>query len=221
MILLIRQTASNISQEFEIYADDRYLYGGALGRWHRYQAIRLWDNKGKPVMQGEYLMPWQDGQMGEKGWLSQGCRITRGEVDAGNFVYVQESFKKSHYRITLPGDKTIEVYARDKGAFEYLSVYDGEQQIALVEIYLTTEDYKYTYKLYLLETHDELGDILALFILYYANWNYAKRFHMSKGSMHVRSWSYSAYNDRYDPTWRERHFPRENFFGKVGLFDEE
>lgn len=44
--------------------------------------------------------------------------------------------------------------------------------------------------------------------------------HMSSGSVSEKAWSFSKYADKYDPKWRETHFPDENFFGKTSLINK-
>ena len=110
-------------------------------------------------------------------------------------------------------------YPVTKGSFEYVAIYNGAKQIALLEIYLTVTDFKYCYKLYLLDDFREWEMMMSFFILYYANRRFAKRFHMSKGTTCVKAWSFSKYNNQYDPQWRETHFPQENFFGKTTLLN--
>jgi hypothetical protein len=43
---------------------------------------------------------------------------------------------------------------------------------------------------------------------------------MSSSSTSEKSWSFSKYDDKYNPKWREIHFPDENFFGKTSLTDK-
>ena len=109
-------------------------------------------------------------------------------------------------------------YTCVKGSFHYVSVYNGMVQIALIETYLNTTDFKYTHKLYVLEEYKRYADKLSFFVVYYASFRLIRRFHMSSGSFYVKSWSFSKYNDKYDPTWRQKNFPDENFFGKMHLF---
>ena len=44
--------------------------------------------------------------------------------------------------------------------------------------------------------------------------------HMSAGQTAAKSWSFSKYADKYNPKWRETHFPNENFFGKTSLINK-
>ena len=96
--------------------------------------------------------------------------------------------------------------------------FDEKGQIALLETYLSVNDFKYTHKLYLLDDYNQFADTLSFFVLYYVSYNFSQRFHMSSGSTSAKSWSFSKYN-KYNPKWREIHFPNENFFGKTNLFN--
>lgn len=111
----------------------------------------------------------------------------------------------------------LHCYFCSKGSFNYVSIYDGDKQIALIETYLTVIDYKYKHKLYILDEYKHLADTLSFFVVYYSSYNFAMRLHNSKGTVWAKSWSLSKYNNKYDPDWRERNFPSENFFGKTSL----
>ena len=213
-----------MAQRFEVFVDDSYMYSGVLGPRHRWQTITMAGKDGAVVLRGEHgfsekvnYIPFR--QLFGKARTTRRFRIFSGEKVVGDMALLNQGLYKSFYRIALSDGGELQCYSREKGSFGYVSVYQEERQIALLEIYLTTVDYKYNYKVYLLEECTDLRDILVFFVLYYANWNYAQRFHMSKESVHVKAWTFSRYNQKYDPAWREKHFPQENFFGKTSLFE--
>ena len=220
MIVKISQTASNVKQTFDIECDDFYFYG-ELGSINRFQSIVI-SNKDTTIKGIYSLSKWVNHI--PLRWLLGKTNLTRvfqlykNENAYGSIVFSKHGFMKSFYVITLDSGDIFHCYSRSKGSFNYVSIYQGDTQIALIETYLNTTDYKYIHKLYVLDDYNKFADTFSFFVLYYANYRFAKRFHMSKGSYYEKSWSYSKYNDKYDPKWRETNFPNENFFGKIHLF---
>ncbi len=220
MIVKISQTASNIKQTFDIESDHFYFQGEA-GKVSRLQTITL--SNENTVIKGVYhLSKWVNyipfRWLFGKANLTRTFHLYKNENLYGSIVFSKHGFMKSFYVLALGNDEIFHCYCRSIDSFHYVSIYHGDKQIALIETYLHTNDYKYIHKLYVLEDYNRFADTLSFFVLYYANYRFAKRFHMSKGSHYEKSWSYSKYNDRYDPSWRETNFPDENFFGKTNLF---
>ena len=220
VIVKISQTASNIKQTFDIESDAFYFYG-ELGSMNKFQTITL-SNK-KTTIRGIYnLSKWVNYIPFR--WLFGEANLTRvfhlykDENIYGSIIFSKHGFMKSFYVIALGSGEIFHCYSRSIDSFNYVSIYEGGKQIALIETYLNTNDYKYIHKLYILDEYDRFADTFSFFVLYYANYCFAKRFHMSKGSYYRKSWSCSKYNDKYDPKWREINFPDENFWGKTNLF---
>lgn len=132
---------------------------------------------------------------------------------------MKHGYYSSYYALDLADGERFNCYCTSKGRFAYISIYLGDVQIALVETFLSVEDFKFVHKMYLLDEYVRFADILAFFVIYHAGFAYAQRFHMSSGSFHGYGLSVSRYNSKYDPAWRETHFPDENFFGKINIFD--
>lgn len=220
MIIKISQTASNIKQTFDIESDNFYFYG-ELGSVNRFQTITL-SNKDTTIKGVYNLSQWVNYIPFR--WLFGEINLTRvfhlykDENIYGSVLLSKHGFMKGFYVIALDSGEIFHCYSRSIGSFNYVSIYEGDKQIALIETYLNTKDYKYTHKLYVLDKYNQFADTLSFFVLYYANYRFAERFHMSKGSYYEKSWSYSKYNNKYDPKWRETNFPDENFFGKTNLF---
>ena len=220
MIVKVSQTESNLKQTYDVKTENGY-YHGETGRVSRLQTITL--SNQETTVKGVFSLSkwvnyipfrWLFGRAN----LTRVFHLYREERPYGNIVFSKQGFYKSYYVITLDGGEVFHCYARSKGSFDYVSIYQGDRQIGLVETYLNTSNYKYTHKLYLLEEFDPLAETFSLFVLYYASYNFAQRFHMSAGSHYEKSWSISRYNHKYDETWRETHFPNENFWGKINLF---
>ena len=115
--------------------------------------------------------------------------------------------------IQLTDGTTLRCYSRCRGQFDLVAVYEGDEQIALLENFLRQVDGKHDHKLYLLDSHRQHAEVLAWFTMYYAQHEVAE-----KGDM-TFTISFSRYGRMVDPAWREKHFPQENFFGKINRFD--
>lgn len=219
MIIKIIQTASNIKQTYDVIGDS-FRFQGELGSFSRLQSITL-SNKDTTI-KGVYTrskivnyMPLR--YIFGKANLTRAFLLYKNDELYGSFSLSKNGFLKSCYSIALDCGDTFNCYYRSKGSFDYVSVYKGDTQIALIETYLNVNDYKYTHKLYVLDSCSAFADTLALFVLYYASFNFAKRFHVGSDSTITKSWSISRYNDKFDSNWRENNFPDENFFGKTSL----
>ena len=221
MIIKITQTASNVRQTYDITSDAFYFTGEA-GSFSRLQNITI--SNADTTIKGVYKVAKWVNYIPFRyffGWENRTkiFSLYQNGERCGSLYFSKHGFLKSCYVMTLDDGKTFHCYSISKGSFDYVCIFDGEQQIALLETYLSVNDYKYTHKLYLLESHDPYGELLSFFAVYYASDQFAQRMHMSKGSVAEKSWSFSRYNHKYDASFRETHFPDENFFGKTHLFD--
>lgn len=220
MIVTISQTASNTKQSYNIESENFY-YSGEAGSISRLQSITIFNKEN--TIKGIYnISKWVNYiplryLFGEAN-LTRVFYLYKNENIYGSIVFSKHGVLKSFYVIILDSGEIFHCYCLSRGSFNYVSIYQGETQIALVETYLSVNDFKYTHKLYLLDDYIRFADTLSFFVLYYASYNFARRMHMSKGSLSERSWSFSRYTDKYNPKWREMHFPNENFFGKTKLF---
>ncbi len=221
MIITITQTASNIKQTYNIESDNFYFQGNC-GSFSHLQKITL---SGKnDIITGNYntanavnYIPFR--YLFGSANISRVFDLYRNGNLYGSIAFSKHGFLKSFYVIALDNGEILHCYNLSKGSFDYVPVYLDNKQIALLETYLNVNDYKYAHKLYILDEYDRFAETLSFFTLYYANYRFAKRFHMSKGSAYEKTWSFSKYKDKYDEKWRETHFPNENFFGKINLID--
>ncbi|MBQ8289204.1 MAG: hypothetical protein IJX76_10670 [Clostridia bacterium] len=230
MIIEVQQTASSIKQEYDVYVDRDYYCQGINGRLHKYQDIGLVRN-GESILHGDHQrLHWKHyipfkylfGSVN----LSRGLELKRGNECTGSFIRSRTGFWDYFYGLSVGNDRFFRCYTRSIGSYDYVSVYDlsfpgavETEQIALLETYLTVVDNKYKFKLYLLDEYAEDKDELIMFVLYYANYHFTERFHMSRGTTYTKAWSFSKNNQKVDPGWRNVHFPNENFFGKVDPYD--
>jgi len=206
MIIKISQTASNTKQSYDVDIGDAY-YRGEAGNISRYQPVTLVGKEGELKGVLNTLRAWE-----------RLFDVTKNGSSHGSFARVKNGLFSKYYSISLAEGESFKCYCISKGRFEYIPIYRGDVQIALVETFLSVEDYKYVHKLYLLDEYACFAEMLALFVIYYAGFVYAQRYHMSSGSYYGYSWSFLRYNKKYDPSWRETHFPDENFFGKLNVF---
>ena len=220
MIIKISQTASNIKQSYDIESENFY-YSGDAGSISSLQAI-IMSNKDTTIKGVYNISKWVNYiplryLFGEAN-LTRVFHLYKNDNIYGSIAFSKHGLLKSFYVIALDSGEIFHCYCLSRGSFNYVSIYQGDNQIALIETYLSVNDLKYTHKLYLLDDYNQFADTLSFFVLYYASYNFAQRFHMSSGSQYVKSWSFSRYNNKYDEKWREINFPDENFWGKTNLF---
>lgn len=217
MIIKIYQTASNLKQSYDIESENFY-YSGNAGSISRLQPITI-SNKENKITGIYNFSKWVNyiplRHLFGKECLTRVFRLYKNEKQYGSIAFSEHGFQKSQYIITLDSGEIFYCYSLSRGSFNYVSIYHDDIQIALIETYLSVNDFKYTHKLYLLDAYKPFADTLSFFVLYYANYNFVQRLHMSKGSVTAKAWSFSKYADKYNPKWRETHFPYENFFGKI------
>lgn len=208
MIVRITQTASNVKQEYEIIGGGLF-FSGHNGNLCKWQPITLSDRdavfRGVPRF-AKWINYIPLRYLFGKENRTKRFDLYRNDVLYGQILSSRNGYFKKRFLLFI-GNEALEGYPRAVGSYEYVPIYRGDEQIALVETCLSANDYLYTHKLYVLDGFTRFADTLALFVLYYANFRFAKRFHMSKYKMRVKAWSFSAYNDKYRPEWKEAHFP--------------
>lgn len=221
MIIKITQTASNIKQEYDVDSEG-FHFRGTVGNISRLQPITL-SNDSFTVKGVHQMTNWTNYipfrlLFGIYSVTQKFC-LSRDGRYYGKILLHSDGYWSRYYEILLKDGPSFQCYYCATGSFHYISVYQDEKQIALVETYLTVQNHKYTHKLYLLDEFRPYAETFSFFVLYFASYHFAKRFHMTAGSVSEKQWTFSRYKDWYDPNWRETHFPEENFFGKTHLFD--
>lgn len=221
MIIKITQTASNIKQEYDVDSEGFHFHG-TIGNVSRLQPITL-SNASLTVKGVHRMTTWTNyipfRPLFGIYTVTQKFCLSRDEKFYGKILFHSSGALSGHYEIQLTDGSSFQCYDCAISSFHYISIYQEEKQIALVETYLSVQNYKYTHKLYLLDEFRPHAETLSFFVLYFASYHFAKRFHMSIGHRSGKSWTFSRYNDKYDLNWRETHFPEENFFGKTHPFD--
>ena len=217
MIIKITQTASNIKQRFDVELEGEYCQGEA-GSFSELQDVTLTGKNGvlKAVFAPlELKKCFPNGKPPFKAVFTNPYIVYKDEKTLGSMVRAVRGIYKESYLLTTENSDFIHCYCRAKGAFNFVSIYAGDKQIALMETYLATRDCKYCHKLYLLDEYAHLSELLSLFAVCYSSTEFSKRFHMSMGTAAEKEWSFSRYNSKYDHKWREIHFPKENYFGRI------
>lgn len=217
MIISVEQTASRFKQTFSIYHNSDWVYDGRLGNWNGYQDIVLDKNQETVSVASSKKAPWTH-YIPFRHWFGKESRRKIFEIENENtgFFLSRHGIFKSFYIITVKG-RTLIAYDRSIGGYDYVSIYlqnlDGnEEQIALIETHMTAVNNQYVHKAYLLDAYEAYKDILSLFVLYYSNFRFARQNRGNYGIHVEKSWTLSPYNDKYDPQWKETHFPEKGLF---------
>ena len=211
MIINIEQTASNIAQKYAIWIGDEYLEGSA-GSASRFQAERTVSRR-----DGELCCKYRSPRPTDlvplirlfgREQIRERCDIVRNGELCGSVCCVKGPGPfRLRYRLDVADTVGLDCYPLARGAYNYVPIYDGARQIALMETLMVSEDMKFKHKVYLLDSHADCAGYLAIFAIYYANYRFTDRFHMSLGTTVYRKWTISAFADRHDPDWRSEHFP--------------
>lgn len=223
MIIKITQTSANIRQCYDMKEIDNgidFHFQGKAGSLSSKEPITLTSET--EVLEGLHYISDAKNYIPFR-YLFGGANLTRGfdifrnEESIGSIVFSQHGFLKSFYLISLNDDTFLRCYTVAKDSFEYVCIYKyesgREHQISLIETYLYTNDYKYTHVVYILDDYKQLADVISFFAIYYSSYNYAERFHMSKGSSYEKKFTISKYKDKYNAAWKADHFTDECFFG--------
>ena len=212
MIIQITQTSSNIQQQYQI-AGSNFLYSGDLGKFSKRQVISLRNNRTE--LNAVYKLPSVINFIPFRPLFNKECirrqfLLYRNQEPYGRIAFSRHGIYKNYYIISLDTGMKLLCYSYAEGSFDYVSIYHGDKQIAQIETFLNVVDYKYTHQLFVLDEYSYLVDSLALWVLYYANYRFVKRFHMSKTHSFRYARSLSKYKNKYDPMWRKTHFPDED-----------
>lgn len=215
MIIRIRQTAGGLKPKYDIESDG-FRFQGERGGLHGAQSITM--SNRCATLTGRFCLPSLLSSLPLLGMLGvdQRTRVFELTREGGAIGRVSRSVHgpgKSCYVIELADGTAMRCYSRRKGQFDYVSVYEGETQIALLENFLRSMDGRHDHKLYLLDAYGQYAEVLSWFAMYYAQYEVEQTGDVSF------TVSFSAYDRMYDPAWRETHFPEENFFGKINRFE--
>lgn len=140
MIIKISQTSARIKPSYDIYIGDKY-YQGDLGGLSQLQSIAL--SGDGSVLKGVFSpSSWYNyiklrHYFGKEN-ITQVFYLYKNDEQYGKFYYSQHGFMKSYYVIALNNGEVFHCYYRSIDSFDYISIYNGDKQIALVETNLST-----------------------------------------------------------------------------------
>ncbi len=229
MTITIKQTTSNIKQTFDIEGEDFFLQA-ENNSVVDLQYIRMFkkDTEGAYRV-GKYYRHLSSRDIFGEANLTRKFVLSENGEEKAFVAFAKRGFFKTLYLIALENGEVLNCYFLTQESFDYVSIYKDDKQIALIETYLNVNDFKYTHKLYLLDDFAHLAEVLAFFAVYYSSYHFSRQGRMSGApafkvkttntlfgeySVEEKSWSFSRYKDKYNPSWRRENFPDEDFFGK-------
>ena len=242
MIIKLSQTDHNLKKTTFDITGTTMPFSGEYGGISQIQSICL--HTTEYSLTGKFVLPTIKDyvpyrHLFGKENLTQHFQIYKTGQPYGHFYLSSHGLYKTCYKLHLDSGETIICFFRTIKDFCYISIYFNHVQIALVEVFLNLyNDRKRDYKLYLLDDYAMYADLLSLFVIYYSNHNFSAghsssilpannkhtsvlpKTHLFESSSWTYSYSYSRYNKKYDPKWRETHFPYENFFGRLDKFTD-
>ena len=217
MVITIAQTASNLKQTYAISCPD-FTFHASAGSFLPCQSIRLTNDQtsltgtfriSNPL---SYIPFWYKVDFLA---ATREFRITKNGEPFGSICQHRLDFHSSYYTVCLSGSKQLNCYAYAQGRFHFISIYDGDQQIASLVTDQNVRNFKYFHYLYLLDTCRQYAEILSFFAVYFANYHFAHRFHMSISTVKGRSWTISNLNFKYDPSWLRNNFPDSAYLAEI------
>lgn len=134
------------------------------------------------------------------------CTILEGGGEqAARIRHITKGLLTGYYSMEC-GGREYRMYTLDRSHYQYISVYVDGAQIAQINKDLHTVNNRDSYTLYLLDEEAAIADLLAMFILYYDNYecgNYGEAFVGHKKNW---SWTWSKTDRFYDKAWLPSHF---------------
>ncbi len=236
MKVTVQQLFSNIEQRYNVVVDSEFYAQGLNGRFSEMENIRLFTDDEILLTGKKTILPYQlflfimrlisavGFIAGYKEfilllfvmivltWIGKShlFSVFENKIKIASFICIKNGPYSVKYDISSD-IYDVSVYQFFKDTTVYLSIYKEDMQIGLIEV--DTErvvDYKYDYRLYLLDTYSSMKDILIMFILYYANINNTKRFHMTQGTVFKASYweslQYNKYKEKYNEDWKNLYF---------------
>ena len=92
----------------------------------------------------------------------------------------------------------------------YVSIYDGDKQIAQITKPLTVMDNLDSYFLHIKDEYESIVPILSFFTVYYDYRKYNNSGEFTKNSVEITtSFTYGKNNDKYNPNWIAEEFGQQ------------
>lgn len=224
MLITIRQVKSNFENLFEISSDNQILFH-AKAPWMKaslpfhaenMRQLAFSDADGNPLYTTHYKI--LDNALEEsipfkyllaKKQLFGQFEIVSKNGSEGAFYVIQNGLFDSKFCIEHMG-KVYLGYSLDKGRNNFVSIYDGDKQIAQITKPLTVVDNLDIYFLHLKEEYAPIIPILSFFTVYYDYRKYNNSGELTKKSIEITtSYTYEKNNDKYNPNWIAEEFGQQ------------
>lgn len=224
MLITIKQTKSNFENLFEIISGGQLLFQ-AKAPWMKLSLPFNADNLreltfSNPAGETVYTTRYKfiDNLVEEsipyKYLLTKEQRFGQFEIvgqngSEGSFYVMQNGYFDSKFCIEHMG-KVYLGYSLDKGKNNYVSIYDGDRQIAQITKPLAVIDNLDVYFLHIKDEYASIVPVLSFFTVYYDYRKYNHSGELTKNSVQIAtSYSYGKNNDKYNPNWIAGEFGRQ------------
>lgn len=224
MLITIQQTKSNYENLFEVISGGQLLYQ-AKAPWMKLtlpfntenlRELTFSDPAGETVYTTRYK--FMDNLVEEsipyKYLLTKEQRFGQFEIvgqngSEGSFYVMQNGYFDSKFCIEHMG-RVYLGYSMDQGRNNYVSIYDGDRQIAQITKPLTVIDNLDVYFLHIKDEYASIVPVLTFFTVYYDYRKYNHSGELTKNSVQIAtSYSYGKNNDKYNPNWIAGEFGRQ------------
>lgn len=134
------------------------------------------------------------------------CTILNGrEEQAARFRHLTKGLLTGYYSVEC-GGREYRLYTLDRSHYQYISVYLDGEQVAQIKKDLHTVNNRDNYTLYLLDDEAAAADLLAMFVLYFDNYEHGDHGEAFVGTKKNWSRTWSKTDRFYDETWLPSHF---------------
>lgn len=219
MLVTIQQTKANSENLFEVSSNGQLLFR-AKAPWislpfnaENLRELTFSNPAGETVYTTRYkfIGNLMEESVPFKYLLTKKQRFGQFEIvgkngSEGSFYAMQNGLFDSKFCIECLG-KVYLGYSLDKGRNNYVSIYDGDKQIAQVTKPLTVIDNLDVYFLHIKEEYASIIPILSFFTVYYDYRKYNNSGEFTKNSVEISaSYTYGRNNGKYNPDWIAREF---------------
>lgn len=224
MLVTIQQVKSNFENLFEVSSDGQILFR-AKAPWlkaslpfnaENLRELTFSNGAGECLYTTRYK--FIDNMVEEsipfKYLLTKEQRFGQFEVigkngSEGTFYIMQNGFLDSKFCMEHRG-KVFLGYSLDQGRNNYVSIYDGDTQIAQITKPLSVADNLDVYFLHIKEEYATIVPILSFFTVYYDYSKYNNSGEFTKGSVEIStSYTYDKNNDKYNANWIAQEFGQQ------------
>jgi|GEM_PF-3030296 len=138
--------------------------------------------------------------------VTKACDILDGnEEKVARFRRILKGLLTGYYSMEY-GGREYRLYTLARSHYQYISIYLDDTQIAQINKDLHTVNNRDNYTLYLLDEEAAMADLLAMFVLYYDNYEHGNQGEAFVGYKKNWKWTWSKTDRFYDETWLPSHF---------------